>query len=74
MLRAIYYGSIWKTSQIHFFSQYFDFCGPFSTYKIQQTIKNRHFYFNIKVLWRNEAVEVIEVTEAVEAVEVIDAI
>ena len=70
MLRAIY-GSIWETSQIHFFSQYFDFYGPFSSNKIQQTIKNIHFYFKIKVFWWNEAVEVIEVTEAVEVIEAI---
>ena len=57
-----------------FFSQYFDFYGPFSSNKIQQTIKNIHFYFKIKVFWWNEAVEVIEVTEAVEAVEVIEDI
>ena len=73
MLRAIY-GSIWEKSQIHFFSQYFDFYGPFSSNKIQQTIKNIHFYLKINVFWWNEAVEVIEVTEAVEAVEVIEAI
>ena len=73
MLCAIY-GSIWETSQIHFFPQYVDFYGPFSSSKIQQTIKNIHFYFKIKVFWWNEAVEVIEVTEAVEAVEVIEAI
>ena len=70
MLRAIY-GSIWETLHIPFFSQYFDFYGPFSSKKNQQTIKNIHFYFKIKVFWWNEAVEVIEVTEAVEVIEAI---
>ena len=32
------------------------------------------FFFKLKVLWWNEAVEVIEATEVVEAVEVIEAI
>ena len=73
MLCAIY-GSIWETSQIIFSSQYFDFYGPFSSNKIQQTIENIHFYFKMKVFWWNEAIEVIEATEAVEAVEVIEAI
>ena len=48
--------------------------GLFQVKKNQQTIKNIHFYFKIKVFWWNEAVEVIEVTEAVEAIEVIEAI
>ena len=57
-----------------FFPQYVDFYGPFSSSKMQQTIKNIHFYFKIKFFLCNEAVKVIEVTEAVEAVEVIGAI
>ena len=57
-----------------FFPPYFDFYGPFSSNVIQQTIKNIHFYFKIKIFWWNEAVEVIEVTEAVEVIETIEAI
>jgi hypothetical protein len=46
----------------------------FSSNKKQQTTKNIHFYFKIKVFWWNEAVEVIEAIDVVEAVEVIEAI